>query len=77
MIPYNFLCDTKVLSSIRNLPYMVVGSSVSQKTCDKVFLNPHNYMVVGLLVSRKPCDKVFLNPHSYMVVHLSVISSGR
>ena len=39
--PYKFLCDTEVLYSIQNLPYMVVGLSVSWKACDKVFLNSH------------------------------------
>ena len=38
---YKFLCNTKVLYSIQNLPYMVIGSSMSQKACDKVFLNSH------------------------------------
>ena len=41
LIPYKFLCDTKILCGIRNLLYMVVGSSVSRKPCDKVFLNGH------------------------------------
>ena len=39
--PYKFLCDSKVLCSIRNQPYMVVGSSVSRKMFDEVFLNRH------------------------------------
>ena len=38
MIPYKFLCDAKVFCSIPDLPYTVVGSLVSQITCDKVFL---------------------------------------
>ena len=41
LMPYKFLCDTKILCGIRNLLYMVVGSSVSRKPCDKVFLNGH------------------------------------
>ena len=41
MIPYKFLCDTEVFCSILDLPYMVVGSSVSRITCDEVFLKYH------------------------------------
>ena len=40
-LPYKFLCNTKIPCSTPNLPYMVVGSSVSQKASDKVFLNCH------------------------------------
>ena len=33
--PYKFLCNTKVLYSVRNQPTMVIGLSVSC-ACDKV-----------------------------------------
>ena len=46
LMPYKFLCDTKILCGIRNLLYMVVGSSVSRKPCDKSFPE-WPYMVVG------------------------------
>ena len=36
MMPYKFLCDTKILCGIQNLLYMVIGSSVSRKACDKI-----------------------------------------
>ena len=41
MIPYKLLCDTKVFCNIPDLPYTVIGSSVSRITCDEVFLKCH------------------------------------
>ena len=39
--PYKFLYDIKILYSIQNLPYMVIGPSMLWEACDKIFLNGH------------------------------------
>ena len=57
--PYKCLCAIKVLCSIQNLLYMVVGSSVSWK--NMAMLPEFTYMIIGLSVSLKTCDTVFLN----------------
>ena len=64
--PYKFLCNTKVLY-IQDLPYMVIGSSVSWKACDRVFLDGHIWSLD--CQSRKACDKVFLNSHVWSLDH--------
>ena len=43
----NFEMYYILLFYIREFPYMVVGSSMSRKVCDEVFLNGHIMMVVG------------------------------
>ena len=43
--PLQVLYDTKVFCSIPNLPYTVVGSSVSWKACNEVFLNGHIWLL--------------------------------
>ena len=43
--PYKFLCDTKDLYSIQSLPYMIIGSSVSWKACNKSFPNGHVWLL--------------------------------
>ena len=62
IIPYKFLSDTKVPCSIPNPPYMAVGSSVSRKQYDEVFLNRHIWSLDGQCHEKK-CDEVFLSPH--------------
>ena len=62
-------CVTQVLFSIWNLPYMVVGSSVSQKACDKVFLNNHIWSL-DYQYSTKYATKFSELP--YMVIGSSV-----
>ena len=47
----------KVLYRIRNLPYMVIGSSVSRKACYSFLKEP--YMAIELLVSRKHVTKFY------------------
>ena len=41
---------------------MVVGSSVSRKQCDEVFLNGHIWSLDGQCHEKK-CDEVFLSRH--------------
>ena len=69
---YKFLYDAKVFCSIPDLPYMVVASSVSRITCDKVFLECHirsldrqchGNNVTKFSWSAKECDEVFLECH--------------
>ena len=47
-MPYKFLCDMKILCSIQNLLYMVVGRLVSRKACDKVLLNGRIWSLVNV-----------------------------
>ena len=62
-IPYKFLCNTKVPCSISNIPYTVVGLSVSQKASDKVFLNCHIWSLdrqcLGKHVTKFSCIAIY------------------
>ena len=56
--PYKFLCDTKVLYSIQNLPYSYRHWIVNvAEACDKVLLNGHGYNIIviwwQLMMSQK------------------------
>ena len=63
LMPYKFLCDTKILCGIRNLLYMVIGSSVSRKPCDKVFLNGHIWSL------DRQCHGEHLTKFSWMAIY--------
>ena len=55
------LCVTKVFYSIKNIPYMVIGSSMSWTPCDKV-----SYGCCIISVTEE-YDKVLLNVGSLVV----------
>ena len=71
--PYKFLCERKfpVVSQIyHDHIAMFIGSLVSRKECDKVFLNSHIRMFIGLSVSWKECDEIYLSCHIYISLDL-------
>ena len=61
--PYKFVYNTKVPCSISTLPYMVVGSSVSQKAFDEVFMNCHiwslDHQCCGKHVTKFSCIAIY------------------